>query len=241
MRLPRQNTLQLTLVNIPPVGTNAPVTAQLTNMPEAVGQYRASLFVRFPDNNRLIGPAPGCNALTAGVQLQADPNDRTAATVAFPDWAAQNPGWVNDVSGFVVAVYMSAYVITGVPGEYGAPATCLQWATNVGELPNTFPFVAQGAGVRVVPPTVSSSLTAAATASRTRSGSASASIAASPDVSASASPSGSSVRLNGLGTDAHSGTVAPASSAEPVGASRALTAVATACMAAAVALLFILY
>jgi hypothetical protein len=92
--LPRPLNIGVALGAMPPVGSAGAVTARVTRLPEGVGQYRASLFVRLRGSNALVGPAPGCDAPDAMAQLVADPGDATSATVTFPAvaWAANNPG-----------------------------------------------------------------------------------------------------------------------------------------------------
>lgn len=91
--LPRPLNIAVALGAMPPVGSPGAVTARVTRLAEAVGQYRASLFVRLRGSNALVGPVPACDSPDAMAPLFADPNDATSATVTFPaSWAANNPG-----------------------------------------------------------------------------------------------------------------------------------------------------
>lgn len=112
------------------------------------------------------------------------------------------------MTGFEVAVYMSAYVITGVAGQYGAPGLCLTPQQGAAGLPAAAPLIATGAGVRVVPPTMSSTSSPPPTPPPTASPTRPPSLSGTPSASVSGTGTPSGQHLGGLGTPAGGGSQA---------------------------------
>lgn len=159
-QVPRVNNIALQLIAMPLAGAQGTVTARISGLPEALGEYSASLFVRLNGGTHLIGPLPTCAGATNTVTLVADADPAHAGSflASFPDWfAGANAAMINSATGFSVAVYPSAYPIIGMPGQFGAPATCITDADALDAFPNSFPVLAFVSADRPLPASATSS------------------------------------------------------------------------------------
>lgn len=184
--VPRADPINVTVVSQPVAGAQGAVVARVTGLTAPPGTYAVSLFARVGGaGGRLVGPLPGCADPAATAPLVEDPDlTHTPAgyLATFPGWfAGANAPLLQGATGFVAALYASAYPITGVAGQWGAPATCLvaDGAGAVAEFPASFPRISVGEAARPPPPSATPSaqpppspaLSTGASPSRTPSGS----------------------------------------------------------------------